>query len=242
MKPPRLYTGTSYMFPVLMMCFVSAFLMTSILVRSTQSRLRPTEYTTDDIRRISIHYHLIQLYHEFNDLMNKVSLCDRITSADVKDLRGKVIKGLAGDMDDLRFKMQDVFRVMDTQFELKYSSFDSYMGKIEYEEELAREISSLIQEAEGMIGMQSLKFEAMQPQLNATQEKVSNQTQLLRDEIRKLHIEYDLLYFGNLKNYSIINGNKSKTSFPTGIQEVDEKLSYTETMIQTYSKLLQDSE
>ena len=75
------------MFPVLMMCFVSAFLMTTILVRSTQSRLRPTDYYTDDIRRISIHYHMIQLYHEFNDLMNKVSLCDRITSADVKVLR-----------------------------------------------------------------------------------------------------------------------------------------------------------
>lgn len=64
-------------------------------------------------------------------------------------------------MEDLKFKMQDVFRVMDTQFELKYSSFDNYMGKIDYEEELSREISSLIQEAEDMIGIQSQKFEAM---------------------------------------------------------------------------------
>jgi hypothetical protein len=145
-------------------------------------------------------------------------------------------------MEDLKFKMQDVFRVMETQFELKYSSFENYMGKIDYEEELSREISSLIQEAEDMIGIQSIKFEAMRPQLNTTQEKVSNQTQLLRDEIRKLHIEYDLLYFGNLKNHSKFNGNKNQTSFPTGIKEVDEKLSYTETMIQTYSKLLHDSE
>jgi hypothetical protein len=64
-------------------------------------------------------------------------------------------------MEDLKFNMQDVFRVMDTQFELKYSSFDNYMGKIDYEEELSREISSLIQEAEDMIGIQSQKFEAM---------------------------------------------------------------------------------
>ena len=195
------------MFPVLMMCFVSAFLMTSILVQSSKSRLRPTEYSTDDIRRISIHYHLIQLYHEFNDLINKVRICDRITSEDVKVLRGQVVKSLAGDLEDLKFKMQDVFRVMDTQFELKYSSFDNYMGKIDYEEELSREISSLIHEAEDMIGIQSHKFEAMKPQLNSTQEKVSNQTQLLRDEIRKLHIEYDLLYFGNLKNHTKIHGD-----------------------------------
>ena len=82
----------------------------------------------------------------------------------------------------------------------------------------------------------------MRPQLNTTQEKVSNQTQLLRDEIRKLHIEYDLLYFANLKNHTKFNGKNNQTSFPTGIKEVDEKLSYTETMIQTYSKLLHDSE
>ena len=56
-------------------------------------------------------------------------------------------------MEDLKFKMQDVFRVMETQFELKYSSFENYIGKIDYEEELSREISSLIQEAEDMIGI-----------------------------------------------------------------------------------------
>jgi hypothetical protein len=52
--------------------------------------------------------------------------------------------------------MQDVFRVMNTQFELRYTSFDHYMGRIDYEEELSREISSLIKETEDIIALQTL--------------------------------------------------------------------------------------
>ncbi len=136
--------GPSYMFPVFMLCFMSAFLMTAIVVKSSSSRLRPTNVSSDDIRRLSIHYNLMQLYSEFNDLMSKLSLCERVHNDMVKDIRYKVIQTLATDMEDVNFKMQDVFRVMNTQFDLRYSSFENYMGRIDYEEELSREISTLI--------------------------------------------------------------------------------------------------
>ena len=71
-------TGPSSMFPILMMCFMSAFLMTAIVVKSSSSRLRPTDVTSDDIRRLSINYNLLQLYNEFNELLNKLSLCERV--------------------------------------------------------------------------------------------------------------------------------------------------------------------
>ena len=74
----------------------------------------------------------------------------------MKDLRYKVVSTLTTDIEDLNFKMQDVFRVMNTQFELRYTSFDHYMGRIDYEEELSREISSLIQETEDIIAIQKL--------------------------------------------------------------------------------------
>jgi len=144
------------MFPILMMCFMSAFLMTAIVVKSSSSRLRATEVTSDDLRRLSINYNLLQLYNEFNELMNKLSLCERVQNHLVKDLRHKVISTLATDIEDLNFKMQDVFRVMNTQFELRYTSFDNYMARVEYEEELSREIAALIQETEDIIGLQKI--------------------------------------------------------------------------------------
>ena len=127
--------------------------MTAIVVKSSNSRLRPTHVTSDDIRRLSIHYNMIQLYNEFNELLNKVYLCEKVNNQEVKEMRRQVFRQLAGDIEDLNFKMQDVFRVMTTQMDLRYSSFDNYMLRVEYEEDLAKETSSLIAETEEMIAI-----------------------------------------------------------------------------------------
>ena len=66
-----------------MMVFVSAFLMAAIVVKTKNSRLRPTEVTTDDIRRLSIHYNILQLTNEFNEIMNKAALCEKIHNQEV---------------------------------------------------------------------------------------------------------------------------------------------------------------
>ena len=87
--------------------------------------------------------------------------------------------------------MQDVFKVMKVQVDLKYSSFDNYMMKVEYEEELAKEIAQLIEEAEQIVAIQAKRFEEIEEKSNSTKERLSNQTQEIRDEIRRLHIEYD---------------------------------------------------
>ena len=141
------------MFPMFLLVFFSAFLMTAIVVKSSNSRLRPTHVTSDDIRRLSIHYNMIQLYNEFNELLNKVYLCEKVNNQEVKEMRRQVFRQLAGDIEDLNFKMQDVFRVMNTQMDLRYLSFDNYMLRVEYEEDLAKETSSLIGETEEMIAM-----------------------------------------------------------------------------------------
>jgi hypothetical protein len=96
---------------------------------------------------------MIQLYNEFNELLNKVYLCEKVNNQEVKEMRRQVFRQLAGDIEDLNFKMQDVFRVMTTQMDLRYFSFDNYMLRVEYEEDLAKETSSLIGETEEMIAM-----------------------------------------------------------------------------------------
>ncbi len=63
---------------------------------------------------------------------------------------------------------------MITQMDLRYSSFENYMSRIEYEEELSKEISALILEAVDMIKIQKLRYDNMTEQLNFTSEKVSN--------------------------------------------------------------------
>jgi len=108
------------MFPIFLTLFFCAFFMTALVVRTSNShRLRATPITSDDLRRLSIHYNLMQLYHEFNDLISKASLCEKLSDPLAREVRREVFLELREDLEDLQFKMEDVFKVMRVQVELK---------------------------------------------------------------------------------------------------------------------------
>jgi predicted RecB family nuclease len=112
-------------------------------------------------------------------------------------LRAKLIVKIAEDMDDLVFKFNDVFRVMEKQIENSFNSatFEKYMGFVEYDEELCEQTSQLIMDAWMMVMMQAQGYQAIREEGKKLAERLNNKTQEHRDQIRSLHVQYDLVYF-----------------------------------------------
>ena len=82
--------GSSFAFPLFILTFFTAFMLTAVVVKSTQNhqnRLSPTQITSDEIRSLSINLHLNQLYHEFNDFLTKISMCELVYDKTVFDTR-----------------------------------------------------------------------------------------------------------------------------------------------------------
>lgn len=121
-----------------LLTLIMAFLMTAYVVKSNQHQLRPTSVTTDEVRSMSVHVQLVHLYHEMNDMITKVSLCDKINDESMYGTRALILHRIAEDFDDMTQKLSDTFKIMRHNFDQGstigyYTSFDRWMGNVDYE-------------------------------------------------------------------------------------------------------------
>ncbi len=87
---------------------------------------------------MQLHVNLIQMYHELNDLITKVSMCEQISDPDLISIRSLVLNRVAEDFDYMQQKLSETFRIMKHNFDQgttigHYTSFDRWMGNIDYE-------------------------------------------------------------------------------------------------------------
>lgn len=82
-------------------------------------------------------------------MQNKMNLCMRkVYDTDVSQMRLEVFKIVAVDFEDIAFKFQEVYRILERNIEnaqsYLYQTFDRYLGNINYEQELVTEINALL--------------------------------------------------------------------------------------------------
>ena len=78
-----------------------------------------------------------------------MNLCMRkVYDTDVSQMRLEVFKIVAVDFEDIAFKFQEVYRILERNIEnaqsYLYQTFDRYLGNINYEQELVTEINALL--------------------------------------------------------------------------------------------------
>ncbi len=87
---------------------------------------------------MSIHVQLIHLYHEMNDMITKVSLCDKINDESMHGTRALILNRIVEDFDDMTQKLADIFKIMRQNFDQGstigyYTTFERWMGNIDQE-------------------------------------------------------------------------------------------------------------
>jgi murein L,D-transpeptidase YafK len=144
----------------------------------------------------------------------------------VLKIRKGVIMQLAEDMKELHVNFIELYKVMSHHLEFgdtSYHSFEKYLQNAGYEEQMVREIAKLLGEAEQMIEYHQKHYHKAILAYEKTKKKLTNQTIELRDKIRKLHMQYDRIYFQSI--YQI--DNETIKQVQEQLNEVDGNLTET---------------
>jgi len=80
------------------------------------------------------------------ELHNRLVVVRHTSCPDVSKLRNKLVKKLAGDLEDLEFKLRDVFRVLESHEEYinSLNSFERFHGAIDYEADLVKMVADFL--------------------------------------------------------------------------------------------------
>ena len=154
------------------------------------------------------------------ELHNKLVVVRHTNSPEVSKLRNKLVTRLAGDLEDLEFKLRDVFRVLESHEEYIHNlnSFERFHGAIDYEGDLVKMVADFLMETAEIIVLQSQSYSGLVEEFDGLQARLAEETQDCRDTLRLLHVEYDHHYFSQYPT------PVNDTEFDTKLNEIQSNL------------------